>query len=184
MRRVLLALMVIALAVPVMAQEEPEAEHPIFGRAQEAVARFLQLEPGQVDQWNILIADHHATVAPLREARRVAAQELRGLLDADPPDPTAIGEKVLEIEAIGEAIRLANQGYVTGFEALLDEDQMGRLEFIRRAERAQPLFPAFRTTGLLAPPPPGEEPAEGEAAGPGPGPQLGGPGGFGPGPGR
>lgn len=151
MRRVMLALMVVALALPVMAQEDPGADHPIFGRAQEAVARFLQLEPDQVDQWNILIANHHAVVEPLRADLRAARQELRALLDADPPDPTAIGEKVLEIEGLNEAIRAAHLDYVAGFEALLDEEQLGRLGFIRRAERAEPLFPAFRAVDLLPP---------------------------------
>ncbi len=179
MRRVVLVLMTVALAVPVMAQENPGADHPIFGRAQEAVSRFLQLGEDQVDQWNILITNHHAIVEPLRADRRTAAQELKDLLAADPPDPTAIGEKVLEIEALNQAIRTANQDYVAGFEALLDEEQAGRLGFMRRAEHVQPLIPAFRAVGLLGPAPPPEE--QGEGAPVGPGPQPGSPGGgFGP----
>ncbi len=68
-------------------------------------------------------------------------------------DATAIGEKVIEIHAIDLQLRDANQDYVAGFEALLDEEQAGRLGFIRRAARVQPLIPAFRAAGLLAPPP-------------------------------
>jgi Spy/CpxP family protein refolding chaperone len=139
--------------VPVMAQNDPGADHPIFGRAQQAVAQFLQLSEDQVNQWDILIADHHAVVEPLREQRRTAAEELRALLEADPPDATAIGEKVIEIHGIDLQLRDANQTYVAAFEALLDEEQTGRLGFIRRAAHAEPLIPAFRATGLLAPPP-------------------------------
>jgi hypothetical protein len=156
MRRAILAVLMLGLAVPVMAQEDPGADHPIFGKAQQAVAQFLQLSEDQVNQWNILIADHHAIAEPLREARRAAAEDLRALLDADPPDATAIGEKVLEIHALDLQLQDAGQGYVAGFEALLDGDQAGRLGFMRRAAHAEPLIPAFRATGLLAPPPQGD----------------------------
>jgi len=179
MKRAIVAVLLLGLAVPVMAQEDPAADHPVFGKAQEAVTQFLQLSEDQVNQWNILIADHHAGAEPLREQRRVAAEELRALLDADPPDPTAIGEKVLEIRTIDLQLRDLDQAYVTGFEALLDEEQVARLGFIRRAARAQPLIPAFRATGLLVPPPPVE--GEGGEAADIVGPQFGGPGAFGPG---
>ena len=48
-------------------------------------------------------------------------------------------------EGIGEA----HMTYVRGFEALLALEQKGRLGALRRAERLQPLFPAFRVFGLL-----------------------------------
>ncbi len=169
MRRAIVAVLLLGLAVPVMAQDDPGTDHPVFGKAQQAVAQFLQLSEDQVNQWNIVIADHHAVAEPLREQRRAAAEELRALLDADPPDATAIGEKVLEIHAIDLELRDANQAYVAGFEALLDEEQAGRLGFIRRAARVQPLIPAFRATGLLVPPPPEEGEGGAPSAAPGPG---------------
>jgi len=148
--------MMLCLAAPLLAQ----AEGPEAPRAQEAVARFLQMTPDQVQAWNDLLAAREAGVAPLREELRTVEAELKALLDGDSPDPTAVGTLVLEGKALREGIGDFHRAYVDGFEALLAEEQRGRLTAIRRAERLQPLFPAFHLFGLLGPdgPPPEPEP--------------------------
>lgn len=156
MKRAVLVLMMVCLAAPLLAQ----ADAPEAPKAREAVARFLQLTPDQMEEWNGLLAARQALVQPLREELRDVEGELKELLDGDNPDPTAIGTLVLEGKALREAIGDANRDYVEGFEAMLTEEQRGRLTAIRRAERLQPLFPAFRLFGLLGPdgPPPPPEP--------------------------
>ena len=56
---------------------------------------------------------------------------------------------MLKAKALREQIAAANQVYVDGFDALLTMEQRTKLAFLRRAERAGPLFPAFRLFGLL-----------------------------------
>jgi len=146
--------MMVCLAAPLLAQ----AEAPQAPKAQEVVARFLQLTPDQVQDWNELLAAREASILPLRDELRDVEIELKELLDGENPDPTAVGTLVLQGKALREAIADVHRDYVDDFEGLLVEEQRQRLSAIRHAERLQPLFPAFRLFGLLGPdgPPPEE----------------------------
>jgi Spy/CpxP family protein refolding chaperone len=150
MKRWLLGVCVVALAVPVVAQEGP-----IQQRGMEAVANFLQLTPEQVDQWKGLLDTQEAALAPLRDLLRDTERALGELLRSDNPDPTAVGSLVLQGKNIKEQMGEVHRTYLHGFEGMLTPEQAGRLAAIRRAERLEPLFPAFRLFGLLPPPPPG-----------------------------
>jgi Spy/CpxP family protein refolding chaperone len=174
-RMLLVAAMVLALAVPALAQQGqgqgrgPRPEIPMAGiqagdldgsRAREAVIQFLELTDEQVAAWNALLETRRAAVEPLREQLQAVEEDLAELLQSENPDPAAVGTLVLAAQALREQIAAANQAYVDAFEALLTTEQATRLTLLRRAERAQPLFPAFRLFGLLPP----------EFGGPGPGP--------------
>jgi Spy/CpxP family protein refolding chaperone len=172
-RTLLVGAVVLALAVPALAQQGqgrgPRPEIPMAGqqaveldgsRAREVVIRFLELTPEQVAAWDTLLEARTAAVEPLREELQAVEEQLRELLQSENPDPAAIGTLVLQGKALREQIAAANQAYVEGFEAMLERPQLDRLEFLRRAERAEPLFPAFRLFGLLPL----------EFGGPGPGP--------------
>ena len=158
------------LAVPAVAQfQDPgarpeipmaglQAAEPDGARARETVIQFLGLTPDQVTLWDALLERRKAAVEPLREDLQAAEKDLQELLQRDNPDPAAVGTLVLRTKALREQIAAANKAYVDGFEAMLTADQKTKLAFLRRAQRAAPLFPAFRLFGLLPPP----------AAGPGP----------------
>lgn len=176
MRRTLLVVaVVLTLAVQALAQHGqgqgrgPRPEMPMAGvqageldgsRAREAVIKFLELTPEQVTAWDALLETRKALVEPLREELQATEKELHDLLQTENPDPAAVGTLVLKAKGLREQIAAANQAYVDGFEALLTAEQAAKLALLRRAERAQPLFPAFRLFGLLPP----------EPGGPGPGP--------------
>jgi Spy/CpxP family protein refolding chaperone len=178
MRRTLLVVaVVLALAVPALAQQGqgqgqgrgPRPEIPMAGmqageldgsRAREAVIKFLELTPEQVTAWDTLLETRRALVEPLRAELQAVDGELQALLQSENPDAAAVGTLVLKAKGLREQIAAANQAYVDGFEALLTAEQAAKLALLRRAERAQPLFPAFRLFGLLPP----------EPGGPGPGP--------------
>jgi len=176
MRRTLLVVaVVLALAVPALAQQGqgqgrgPRPEIAMAGaqagdldgsRAREVVVRFLGLTAEQVTAWDALLETRKAAVEPLRTELQATEKELAELLATENPDATAVGTLVLEAKALREQIAAANEAYVDGFEALLTDEQKGKLAFLRRAERAQELFPAFRLFGLLPL----------EFGGPGPGP--------------
>ena len=174
-RTLLVAAVVLALAVPALAQQGqgqgrgPVAGTPMAGvpagdadgsRARAAVIEFLGLTEEQVAAWDALLETRKATVEPLREQLQAVEEDLAELLQGENPDPAAVGTLVLQARALREQIAAANQAYLDGFEALLTPEQATRLTLLRRAERAQPLFPAFRLFGLLPP----------EPGGPGPGP--------------
>ncbi len=158
------------LAVPALTQfQDPgpwpevpmagvQAAQPDGARAREAVIKFLGLASDQVASWDALLAARKVAVEPLQEVLQATEKELQGLLQADNPDPAAVGKLVLKAKELREQIGAAHKAYVEGFEAMLTAEQKNKLAFLRRAERAAPLVPAFRLFGLLPPP----------AAGPGP----------------
>lgn len=161
-RTLLVVAVVLALAIPALAQQGqgrgPRPEIPTAGqqaveldgsRAREVVIQFLELTPEQVTAWDALLETRKAAVEPLREQLRAVEEDLAELLEGENPDPAAVGTLVLQGKALREQIAAANQAYVEGFENMLEHPQLDRLEFLRRAERAEPLFPAFRLFGLL-----------------------------------
>jgi len=149
------ALAMVCLAAPALAQEPPDFqpfEEPCLpGAAQNVIVEFLMLTPDQVDQWNVLIADRNAAAEPLRDAIAGINAELEVLLAGEDPDPYEVGDLVIQRHGFGQELADVHRTYVEGFETMLTEDQLGRYHFIRRAERAQPLFPSFRILGLLPP---------------------------------
>jgi len=164
-------LVFLALAVPAIAQSfldpGPRPEIPMAGvqaaepdgaRAREAVVQFLGLASDQVASWDTLLERRKAAVEPLRQDLQAAEKELQDLLQRDNPDPAAVGTLVLKTKALREQIAAAHKAYVDGFEAILTAEQKNKLAFLRRAERAAPLFPAFRLFGLLPPPAAGSGP--------------------------
>jgi len=151
----------LALAVPSSAQpfpapglrpDMPQAAEPDGAKAREAVIQFLALTPDQVNAWDGLLAVRKTAVEPLREDLQAAEKELQGLLQGNSPDPAAVGALVLKAKELRERIGAAFKAYADGFEAMLMAEQKNKLAFLRRAERAAPLFPAFRLFGLLPPP--------------------------------
>lgn len=147
MKRTLgITLALVFLAFPVWAQESGELPFP---HAREAVARFLELSPEQVAQWEALLATLRDTVAPLSQQLRSLEGQLAELLKQENPDPAAVGTLVIQIKGVKEAIGQAHREYVNGFEAMLNREQTAKLRFIRQAEKVQPLIPAFRAVHLV-----------------------------------
>lgn len=130
---------------------DPAANAP---RPKEVVTRFLALTPDQVTAWEALLTALETTVKPLLQQIAANDRQLAELLKQPNPDPAAIGNLILANRALREQIRGAQETYVTGFEALLTQEQKDKLGFIRRAERVQPIIPAFQVLGLLPPPEP------------------------------
>ena len=148
MRKVLLALVVLALAVPALADDGPLAQ-----RAKGEVVGFLALTPDQVAQWDALLAVRQQAVPPLRTQLQGIEEQLKTLLAQSNPDPAAVGTLVLQAHGVREQIRAAESAYVDGFNAMLATDQQAKFAFLHRAEKAVPLIPAFRLFALLPPPP-------------------------------
>ena len=146
MKRTLVALVMIGMVIPALAWGDEPCMEPC---ARQAVIEFLQLAPEQVDQWDVLLATRDETVGALREQLIPLEEQLKELLGEPDPDPEAVGELTIQIHDLRAQIRDANQAYLAGFESMLDEEQAGRLGFLRRADHVKRVFPAFRAFGLL-----------------------------------
>ncbi len=69
MKRLVLSIMMLALAAPLMAQEKPPETEPgpIMDGARQLVIEFLDLDADQIASWEILWADHRAAEEPLHQ---------------------------------------------------------------------------------------------------------------------
>jgi hypothetical protein len=148
MKRALLAMMILAVCLPLAAQDSPD---PGPGRAQSMIIDFLSLSPEQVAAWEEAFEAHRTAEQPIQESAAQVQAELDELFALTDPDPFEVGELVLERRQLGEDLIEVHRLYVEDFVSLLDEDQAKRYGFIRRAEQAQPLIPAFRLAQLLPP---------------------------------
>lgn len=121
-----------------------------FLKAAQRVADYLELTEEQRDAWRELITQFHETVTPIMEEIKSLEQELASALGSDAePDPTYIGQLVIQIHTLREEVRMHRENYQEGFLNLLTEEQVAKYEAVLDAFALQPLFPAFRITQLI-----------------------------------
>lgn len=175
-KQLLVILTVVVLALPAAAQTAPPrlgapppTPDPVFGeleldnaqaaqipgeRAKEIVIRVLGLTEAQQTQWQAMLDDLRSTVEPLADQLRDLEAALHELLGQSDPDPTAIGELILQGKGLREQIGAARHAYLQAFEEMLTVEQKAKLAFLRRAQQVVPLLPAFHLFGLLPQAPP------------------------------
>ena len=118
-----------------------------------AVQRVLQLDETQARQLSAIVQSWREETASPRRALRELQGHARELLGDPNPDPTAIGENQLRIQALRGQIREAEENCRLEFEGLLLSDQQETYARIRRfarsAGRYERIIPSFRELGLL-----------------------------------
>ncbi len=143
MNRKLIILLVAFLTLAPLAAHDPVG----------AVQRVLQLDENQAQEARELLESWRLETAPLRRALRELQRHSRELLGNPNPDPTAIGENQLRIQASREQIRAAEENCRLEFEGLLLSDQQETYARIRRwarsARRFERIIPSFKELGLL-----------------------------------
>ncbi len=151
MKRLFLPILLLALAMPVAAQEKPPQEDtgPILNGARQLVIEFLDLDADQAAAWEVLWADHRAAEVPILDQIADVQAIIEDLFAAGVPDATELGLLVIERHDLGDALIDVHRVYLEGFELLLDEDQGRRLRELRVAERIQGFIPAFRALDLV-----------------------------------
>jgi len=149
MKKLLIALIAIAVVTPVLAQEPPSEPPPAIGVAHNQVVRFLQLTEDQVIAWDELWQIHREAEQPLREEIAAVQAEINALFEAGEPDPAELGELVIVRHDLGVELAEVHRVYHEGFVALLTENQLNRLGFIARADKAQRVIPAFKVFELI-----------------------------------
>ncbi|MCK5379087.1 MAG: periplasmic heavy metal sensor [Acidobacteria bacterium] len=150
MKKVLIVLFVLAVVSPVFAQEDPpEGPPPIAVAAHNQVIAFLDLGEDQVSAWDEIYRIHRDAEQPVKEELRILEAELKEMIDAGDPDPATVGNLVLQIADLKYELGEIHVIYHEDFMALLDEDQTRRLGFVARADRVQPIIPAFKLFELI-----------------------------------
>ncbi len=151
MKRLFLPILMLVLVAPAAAQfDDPgELAHPAMDAARHAVINFLDLEPAQVEAWDLLWADHRAAEVPLREQIADVQSAIEDIFSGGAPDPTELGLLMIERRDLGEALIDVHLIYIEGFRTLLNEIQSDRLHEIRVAEKIQRWIPAFTAFDLV-----------------------------------
>jgi len=144
-KKVLGVVAVLALVLPVAAQETPVVDH-----AHDTVVNVLQLTPEQVTAWDALLTTRKEAVTPLREDLGDVLGQLKALLDEPDPDAEDVGNLTIQAKDLRDQIHAANVAYLEGFQSLLDEEQATQLAFLRRADKVRKVLPAFKVFGLIA----------------------------------
>ena len=114
----------------------------------QVVAAFLQLQPGQVSELEQLLQARQATLTPLFQTAQTLIQQLRVLLNSG-GNPAQVGVTVIQIHALQQQMAQAQQGFLTHFIAILDAEQLQKLQAVQIAAQLQPILPAFQPVFLF-----------------------------------
>jgi hypothetical protein len=114
----------------------------------QVVAEFLQLRPGQVSEVEQLLQARQTTLVPLFQTAQALTQQLAVLLNSG-GNPAQVGILVIQIHALQEQMAQAQQAFLTQFVAILDTDQLQKLQAVQIAAQLQPILPAFQPIFLF-----------------------------------
>ena len=108
----------------------------------QVVAQFLQLAPQQASQMAQMVEARQTTITPLITTAQTLTQEL-GVLLNNGGSPTQIGTALVQIHALQQQIGHVQAAFLTQFVAMLDAEQVQRLQAVQVAAQLQPILPAF-----------------------------------------
>jgi len=114
----------------------------------QVVAEFLQLRPGQVSEVEQLLQARQTTLVPLFQTAQALTQQLAVLLNSG-GNPAQVGILVIQIHALQQQMAEAQQAFLTQFVAILDTDQLQKLQAVQIAAQLQPILPAFQPICLF-----------------------------------
>jgi hypothetical protein len=146
MKKVLFALVALAIVAPAVAQEGPP---PIVEASHNAVVAFLKLTPEQVTAWDEVYQIHRNTEQTFKDDIAKVQEAIEALFEAGDPDPAEVGELFIERRVLGEDLIEVHVVYHEDFVALLEENQIRKLHFIARADDVQRIIPAFKLFELI-----------------------------------
>jgi len=151
LKRSLIALVVVAVAAATGVANAQDQPGPFVDEAFGAVVHFLALDEAQTETFRTLLEDRAAAGTPIRESILEVDMAIREQLESTDPDPTTVGELVIERHALRVDLADVHATFVDGFEAILNEEQTTDLARLRDAKRLQRILPAFERFGLLVP---------------------------------
>jgi len=114
----------------------------------QVVAEFLQLRPGQMSEVEQLLQARQAAIVPLFQTAQAGIQQLGILLNTG-GNPVQVGVLVIQIHASQQQIGQAQQSFLAHFVAILDAEQLQKLQAVQIAAQLQPILPAFQPIFLF-----------------------------------
>jgi len=114
----------------------------------QVVADFLQLRPGQVSELEQLLQARQASLVPLFQTAQSLIQQLGNLLNSG-RNPAQVGVLVIQIHALQQQMAQAQQGFLSQLVAILDTEQLQKLQAVQVAAQLQPILPAFQPIFLF-----------------------------------
>ena len=114
----------------------------------QVVGDFLQLQPGQVSELDQLLQARQATLVPLLQTAQALIQQLGNLLNSG-GNPAQVGAVVIQIHAVQQQMAQAQQSFLGHFVAILDAEQLQKLQAVQIAAQLQPILPAFQPIFLF-----------------------------------
>ncbi len=114
----------------------------------QVVAEFLQLRPGQVSELEQLLQARQTTLVPLFQTAQALTQQLAVLLNSG-RNPAEVGILVIQIHALQQQMAQAQQAFLAQFVAILDAEQLQKLQAVQIAAQLQPILPAFQPIFLF-----------------------------------
>ena len=114
----------------------------------QAVAEFLQLRPGQVSELEQLLQARQAALVPLFQTAQALIQQLGILLNTG-GNPAQVGVLVIQIHTLQQQMGQAQQSFFSHFVAILDGEQLQKLQAVQIAAQLQPILPAFQPIFLF-----------------------------------
>src|ERR1700687_471211 len=112
------------------------------------VAEFLQLRPGQVSELEQLLQARQTALVPLFQTAQALTQQLAVLLNSG-GNPAQVGMLVIQIHALQQQVAQAQQAFLAQFVAILDAEQLQKLQAVQIAAQLQPILPAFQPIFLF-----------------------------------
>jgi len=114
----------------------------------QVVAEFLQLRPGQLSELEQLLQARQTTLVPLFQTAQALIQQLGNLLNSG-GNPAQVGILVIQIHALQQQMAQAQQAFLAQFVAILDAEQLQKLQAVQIAAQLQPILPAFQPIFLF-----------------------------------
>ena len=114
----------------------------------QVVAEFLQLQPAQITELGQFLQIRQATLAPLLETLQALTERLGILLNSG-GGPAQVGAVVIQIHAVQQQVVQARQTFLTQFTAILDPEQLQKLQAVQIAAQLQAILPAFEPIFLF-----------------------------------
>ena len=126
-------------------QVQPNSDQP---SPLQVVAEFLQLTPSQISELGHLLQARQANLMPLLQTAQTLTQQLGNLLSSG-ANPAQIGGVVIQIHALQQQTAQVQQAFLTQFIAILDAEQLQKLQAVQVALQFQPVLPAFQPIFLF-----------------------------------
>ncbi len=130
-------------AAVALAQTAPSQRAPVG-----AVKTFLSLSDQQVQQLVQLRRDERQALQPVRQQMKDKAQALQQLHQSANPDPTAVGQLVLDVQKLREQVRTVDGDYHKRALDILDATQREKVQNLQNA--AQRMARTRRVVGGAA----------------------------------